>query len=79
MEGDAPTYRRELEMCWHRRGLEVGRDGQVGAQGGGGNRARDAASVRLLGLLADRLLRHREPEALLLKGWYVEKVWTGER
>jgi len=37
-----------------------------------------AASVRLLGLFADRLLRHREPEALLLRGvGYVGKVWRG--
>ena len=56
-------YRRELETRRDGRGLEAGRDGQDGAGEGTGSRA---ASVRLLGLVADRFLRHREPQALLL-------------
>ena len=36
MEGDAKTYRRELEMRWHRRGLKVGREmGKVHEAGEG--------------------------------------------
>ena len=55
-------HRWELERCQDRRGLEVGQDGQDGA-----GEATGAASVRLLGLLADRLLCHHEPQALLLR------------
>ena len=56
--------------------LEVRRGGQGGAAGGG-NRATNAASVRLLDHLADRFLRHHEPEALLLKGWVREESMEG--
>ena len=40
----------------------MGQDGQDGA-----GEATGAASVRLLGLFADRLLCHHEPQALLLR------------
>ena len=51
-------------MRWDGRGLDVGRYGQGGA--GWEREITGAASVRLLILFADRLLYHREPQALLL-------------
>ena len=64
MEGDASTSKQELDMRWDGRGLDVGRYGQGGA--GWEREITGAASVRLLILFADRLLYHREPQALLL-------------
>ena len=55
MEGDASTSKRELDMRWDGRGLDVGRYGQGGARQGTGSRARRrcACSVLLLtGFLA---------------------------
>eukprot|EP00964_Phaeocystis_antarctica_P084487 scaffold53217_cov71-Phaeocystis_antarctica.AAC.3 len=55
MEGDAP--------CW-----EGDRGGPRWAEwGGAGHRVTGAASVRLFGLFADRLLCHHEPQASLLR------------
>ena len=48
----------------------VRRDGQEGER----ERVADSSSVRLLGSFADRLLRHRQPHALLLR---VLGTWIG--
>ena len=48
----------------------VRRDGQEGER----ERVADWSSVRLLGSFADRLLRHRQPHALLLR---VLGTWIG--
>ena len=53
-------YRLEPERRRDGQGVEVGRDGH------GVHKDTGAASVRLLGLFADRLLRHHELQALLL-------------
>ena len=58
--------RWELDMCRNGQGSRmVRRDGQGGAGEGTGHGL--VIGLRLLGSFADRLLRHRQPHALLLR------------
>ena len=62
MEGYALMYKWELVMRRYGRGLEVWAGWVTG-----GDRVTGEGWARLFRLFVDRLFRHREPDALLLR------------